>query len=204
MKKTDRVVYDRTVVDTETGEILQQETIQRRGSEPPFIKLYVDCLFTFKGLSKSLNPILMAMVRYMTYASTDDPNGGQIIYLNGQIKRNIAQETGKSVSRINQAIQQFIKADIFRRLAPSTFQVNAMLFGKGDWKDIKNIRAMFDFNENYVEADIIEADPEEIEEVEEEIEEVQIPGQSTVIDDYPETVPMAAASKNKKEPLDMK
>ena len=63
---------------------------------------------------------------------------------------------------------------------------------------------MFDFNENYVEADIIEADPEEIEEVEEEIEEVQIPGQSTVIDDYPETVPMAAASKNKKEPLDMK
>ena len=52
------------------------------------------------------------------------------------------------------------------------------------------------------EQEALEAE-EEFRQMQEE-EESQIPGQTTVIDDYPETVPMAAASKNKKEPLDMK
>lgn len=155
MKTEDKVTYERTVVDHESGEILEQEFIHRRGAEPPFIKLYLDCLCDFKGLSKSLNPILLEFLRYMTYANTQDPNGGQVIYLNAQLKRNIASATGKTVKRIEQAITDFVKTGVFRRIATGTYQVNADLFGKGDWKDIKNIRATFDFKNGTVEAEMI-------------------------------------------------
>lgn len=158
MKMEDKVTYERTVVDYESGEILSQEFIHKRGAEPPFIKLYLDCLCNFKGLSKSLNPILLEFLRYMTYANTQDPSGGQIIYLNAQLKRNIASATGKTVKRIEQAITDFVKTGVFRRIATGTYQVSADLFGKGDWKDIKNIRATFDFKNGTVEAEMITDD----------------------------------------------
>lgn len=156
--KENKVTYERTVVDYQTGEVLEQEFIHKRSTEPPFVKLYLDCLCDFKGLSKSLNPILLEFLRYMTYANTLDPNGGQIIYLNAALKRNIATSTGKTVKRVEQAITEFIKAGIFTRIATSTYQVNADLFGKGDWKDIKNIRnirATFDFGNRIIETEII-------------------------------------------------
>ena len=91
----------------------------------------------------------------MTYANTSDPNGGQIIYLNAALKKNIALAAGKTVKRVEQAITDFVKTGIFARIATGTYQVNAELFGKGDWKDIKNIRATFDFARGTVETEII-------------------------------------------------
>lgn len=161
MKTEDKSTYVRTVVDHISGEIIEEEWIHKRGSEPPFIKLYLDCLCDFKGLSKSLNPILLEFLKYMTYANTDDPNGGQIIYLNAALKKNIANATGKTVKRIEQAITDFVKTGVFSRIATSTYQVNADLFGKGDWKDIKNIRATFDFGKGTIETEIIKDDEEE-------------------------------------------
>ncbi len=161
MKTEDKVTYERTIVDHQTGEVIEQEFIHRRGDEPPFIKLYLDCLCDFKGLSKSLNPILLEFLKYMTYANTSDSKGGQIIYLNGALKKNIANATGKTVKRIEQAITDFVKTGVFARIATGTYQVNAELFGKGDWKDIKNIRATFDFAKGTIATEIIKTDDEE-------------------------------------------
>ncbi len=158
LKTQDKVTYERTVVDYENGTVIEQEFIHKRGAEPPFIKLYLDCLCDFKGLSKSLNPILLEFLKYMTYANTSDPNGGQIIYLNAALKKNIAIATGKTVKRVEQAITDFVKTGVFARIATGTYQVNAELFGKGDWKDIKNIRATFDFAKGTVETEIIKDD----------------------------------------------
>jgi hypothetical protein len=160
MKTEDKITYERTIVDHQSGEIIEQEFIHRRGTEPPFIKVYLDCLCDFKGLSKSLNPILLEFLKYMTYANSADPNGGQIIYLNAELKRQIANSTGKTVKRIEQAITDFVKTGVFNRIATGTYQVNAELFGKGDWKDIKNIRATFDFGKGTVSTEIIKNDDE--------------------------------------------
>lgn len=160
MKTEDKVTYERTVVDHVSGEIVEQEFIHKRGAEPPFVKVYLDCLCDFKGLSKSLNPILLEFLKYMTYANSAEPSGGQIIYLNAALKRNIAAATGKTVKRIEQAITDFVKTGVFMRIATGTYQVNAELFGKGDWKDIKNIRATFDFGNGTIETEIITEDEE--------------------------------------------
>ena len=89
LKTEDKTTYVRTVIDHINGGIIEEEWVHKRGAEPPFIKLYLDCLCDFKGLSKSLNPILLEFLKYMTYANTNDPSGGQIIYLNAALKKNI-------------------------------------------------------------------------------------------------------------------
>lgn len=155
MKTNDKITYERTVINNDTGEVIEQEFIHKRGSEPAFIKVYIDCVCDFKGLSKSLNPILLELLKHMTYASNTELYGGQIIFLNAALKRNIASTTGKTVKRIEQAITNFVKAGIFKRIAIGTYQINANLFGKGDWKDIKNIRSTFDFGKGTIETEII-------------------------------------------------
>lgn len=162
MKKDKKVTYEKTIIDSETGAILQQEVTYKQGIEPPFIKVYLDCLINFKGLSKSLNPILLEFLKYMSYANVNDNSGGQIIYLNAEMKRRIAESTGKTVKRIEQAITGFVKSGIFKRIATGTYQVNADYFGKGNWSDIKNIRATFDFGAGTLKSEIIKEDePEE-------------------------------------------
>lgn len=160
MKREDKTTYERLIIDHQQGTVLQEEYIQRRGAEPPFIKLYLDCLCNFKGLSKSLNPILIEFLKYMTYANAAESTGGQIIYLNAALKRQIALNTGKTVKRIEQALTDFVKTGIFKRIATGTYQVNAELFGKGDWKDIKNIRATFDFGNGTIKTEIIKDEQE--------------------------------------------
>lgn len=153
----DKVTYVHQIIN-EDGEIVEKETTYRRSAEPPFIKLYIDCLCNFKGLSTSLNPILLEFLKYMTYANIDAPHGGQIIYMNKAMKEEVAKKVGKTLKRVEQALTDFVKSGIFIRIATGTYQVNADLFGKGDWKDIKNIRATFNFADGTVTAEIEKED----------------------------------------------
>lgn len=155
MKKDDTTTYERILINNDTGEVIKQEFIHKKGCEPAFVKVYIDCLCDFKGLSKSLNPILLEFLKHMTYAGATELYGGQIIFLNAALKRNIAANTGKTVKRIEQAITDFVKSGIFKRIATGTYQVNANLFGRGEWKDIKNIRSTFDFGNGTIETEII-------------------------------------------------
>lgn len=153
----DKKVFERVIVDREQGEVIKHEVVKRIGDEPAFIKLYLDCVCAFKGISGTLNPILLELLKHMSYANTEELEGGQIIYLNAALKRSISEKTGKTVKRIEQALTNFVKTGILRRIDTGTYQVNAELFGKGDWKDIKNIRATIDFKDNYLKADIIKS-----------------------------------------------
>lgn len=155
MKRAGKKTYEKVVVDHTTGEIIREEFVHKHDVEPDFIKLYVDCLCDFKGISKSLNPILLGLIKHMSYASVKDTTGGQILYLNAALKRNVAENCEVSVKRVEQAITDFVRSGIFARIATATYQVNPEMFGKGTWKDIKNIRAKFDFKEGTVEAEII-------------------------------------------------
>lgn len=169
MRNTDRITYNKIIVDHETGEITETEIVHKQGVEPSFVKLYLDCIFQFKGLSTSLNPILLGFLKRMSYASPELLEGGQIIYVNAQMKRDIAKEVGKSVKRVEQALTDFVKTEIFKRIATGTYQVNPYIFGRGEWKDIKNIRTTLDFAAGTIDTKI-----EKIEKVE---EEPQIEGQ---------------------------
>ncbi len=130
-------------IDRETGEIKRTKHEVQFDAEPAFIKLYLDCLGMFtrsSALDKNLNDMLIATLKYMTYADKE-----QIIYLNSTIKKRIAESTGKSIARYNQALTLWVKEGILRRIDRGAYQVNPWVFGKGDWRDIEQLRATFSF-----------------------------------------------------------
>lgn len=123
-----------------------------------YVKLYLDHLSHFKGLQVSLNPILIEILKHTTYAGDDTAEQGQIFVSAKLIKEAIAKRCGVSLGRVNQALTQFVKAKILSRLAPGVYQVNPYLFGDGEWQDIKQIRATFDYTTGEVVADIVKED----------------------------------------------
>lgn len=158
MQKYDRTVYEEnTITFDENGEVKTTSNTQviRAAKEPEYIKLYLDCVMVFKGLKKGLSPILIELTKYMSYADIGEIYGGQVIFMNKSLKELIARNLNVSVKRIEQALTHFVKSGIIRRIATSTYQMNPNIFGKGEWTNIKNIRAMFNFENNDVTAEII-------------------------------------------------
>lgn len=151
--KKDVTTYSeiRSVVNLD-GEILEEISTRRikNSDEPQFIKLYLDFILSIKDLSKSLNPILLAFLKHMSYANREEQDGGQIIYIASSLKKDIAQELNIGIDRVNQSITQFVKSGIFKRLDRSKYQVNPSIFGRGEWVDIKSIKGNFDFSNDGV------------------------------------------------------
>lgn len=171
MLRADKKVYQEVVVDKENGEVVTNKTVYKTNDEPEYIKLYIDCVFTFKGIRKGLNPIFLAFLKHMTYAGADEMFGGQVIFVNMAMKKLIANQLGLGIDSINKALSEFVKAGIFRRMAVGTYQVNPDIVGKGNWADIKNIKATFDFGEGVMKADVVHSEETAMTEHQQELED---------------------------------
>ena len=169
--------HDETVIslDNTTGEVNQQHSKRyekvKLPPEPPFVKLYLDCLSKFKGLQLSLNPILMAMLDNSKWSNPNEESGMRL-YLNKALKEEIANRCGVGLKRVEQAITEFVKKGIMVRVAAGTYDFNPFLFGKGKWENIYNIRATFDFGKNEVIADIVKREEEEMTKNQNELDNV--------------------------------
>lgn len=132
------------IVNQETGEITVEQTKRTEvgfvDAEPPYIKVYLDCILKFKGLSSSLNPILLALCRHMNFADKD-----QIIFVNKYVKDLICAECGVKTKRVEQAIKQFVEVGLLKREARGVYLVNPYIISRGKWEDVKKLRATFDF-----------------------------------------------------------
>lgn len=127
-------------------------THSERTSEPNFIKLYLDHLAVFNGVPLNVNPILAEILRRTTYA--DDVSGGHQVVINRAIKKQIAQSLKCSESKINNAITVFVNKDYLRRLDRGLYEINPNYFGKGDWGNIRKLRANYDYVEHTVVTEV--------------------------------------------------
>lgn len=138
-------------VNFKTGEIssenLTKEWIVDR-EEPDFIKLYFNAICGFNDVSPANVPVLMALLPYMTYA--DDSHGGQIIGLTSYIRDRICEKLNIKPETLRKNINALCDGKILRKIATNTYQANPHLFGKGDWKSIKNLRGSFDWEHGMV------------------------------------------------------
>ena len=138
-KEMKRVLRENTTVDAQTGEVLKRETTVQFSKEPGFVKLYFDCLGVYiknDGLSASLNDMLLEVLHRASYAQD-----GQIVHLGAYDKEQICKATHKSMRRLEQAITTWVKNRVLIRVARGIYQVNPFIFGRGDWRDIANLRA---------------------------------------------------------------
>ena len=92
--------------------------------------------------------MLVEVLKRSTYAEE-----GQMVYLNTFTKEQVCKATGKSMERMKQAIRIWVKNKILVRVARGVYQVNPYIFGKGEWRNIANLRATFDFTGGKVEVE---------------------------------------------------
>lgn len=196
-KNETRITHSSTeviqAVDFETGEIVSESRTEsytkKVSKEPSFIKLYLDHLGRFKGLATGFSPILFRMLEKGTYADENDEDGGMILFLNKPLKAVIAKKCGVSLHRVDNAVTEFVKKGYMRRLDLGMYQFNPYLFGKGEWKDIENIRANFDYGTGEIVAEIVKKEEDKLNKAHTDIaqesktELAELDGQMT-IDDY--------------------
>ena len=80
------------------------------------------------------------------------------------MKNIIAKKLNIGLESINKAVSEFTKTGLFKRLSVGMYQINPNIVGRGEWKDIKNIRATFDFASKEIVADIIKNEEAESDE----------------------------------------
>lgn len=137
---------EQNFVDLTTGEIIRsEEKISKNwGSEPPFIKLYLQDILYLKDLPKAHNSVLLALLKRASWA-----NEGMEISLTAGTKRLMLKELNlKNIRTINNALSDFVKTEILYRIETGVYRFNPYLFGKGDWQDISKLRLTIDYSLN--------------------------------------------------------
>jgi len=132
-----------TITLTEAGELLAYDTntTYSVGNEPPYVKMYLDTILYLKDLPKGYNPILLSILKRLPWANQE-----QGIAINASVKRMMAKEIGCSVTRIDHALTDFVKGELLYRIDKGLYNVNPMLFGRGEWADIAKLRLEITFD----------------------------------------------------------
>ena len=146
----------RHTTTNEHGEVTSETETNRIkvAQEPDYVKLYLNTILVFKDLPKQMNAVLHELLKLMTYADPDADHGGQLIMLNSYGKEQIVKRLKIKANTLDQHLTKLTKSGIIKRVGYGTYQANPNMFGRGDWLDIKAIKATFDFNTGTVEADI--------------------------------------------------
>jgi hypothetical protein len=160
----DKLLRTETTTTKDTAGNITEEKSTRTvllSQEPHYIKLYVNTLLAFKDLPKQMNMLLIELLKHMTFANKEAKHGGQLIILNPFVKEDIIERLGVKMNTLEKNLTDFVRSGILKRVGTGTYQANPELFGRGEWTDIKAIRATFDFNAQTVVADIEPAAAEE-------------------------------------------
>lgn len=142
MKKTTTYESVDTVTNVETGEIsiikTHTQTILER--EPEYVKLYLSDIMKLNELPKSTEKVMNCLLRSMSYKN--------IIPAYAPIKRMICSELDITMDTLNKAIDNLYKAGILIRIERGIYMADPNLFGKGEWKNIKNLRLVIEYKED--------------------------------------------------------
>lgn len=142
MSKIERI---HTVADTATGEILSSRSnvyeLKRLPDEPAFIKMYVQDLGALLGFQAMHRDILLFVAAGMNYYG--------VVALSAATKARIALTVGCNEKTIRNAITEYLKAGILRRIGRAEYELDPHLFAKGEWSEIRGRRDRFRLEVDY-------------------------------------------------------
>ncbi|MCL1803497.1 MAG: hypothetical protein FWG30_07650 [Eubacteriaceae bacterium] len=111
---------------------------------------YLNCLLAYKGLPTSLAAILEELLKYPVYVASEEPT--QLLFLNMALKQQIAEQTGKTVKRVEQVVTKLVKAGMLIRVTPATYQINSDFFGFASVASLTGLKMEIDFKTNEFKA----------------------------------------------------
>lgn len=129
-----KIVNETKEVDYATGEIKKKSlTTSFKSEEPNFIKIYLEDISYLYAIPKSAGSMVYELFSYMVY------NQNRII-LNSSIKKEISKKLNITLQSVQNNLYKLTKKGILKKEADGIYILNPFLFGKGDWKSIKELR----------------------------------------------------------------
>lgn len=117
-----------------TGEVISETKVKGfRADEPSYIKLYLKDISYLYDLPATAGNLLHELLNYVTY-------GTNRIVLNAAIKKEICNITGLAKQTLSNRLQDLVTKGILEREDIGVFKLNPYLFGRGDWKTIRELR----------------------------------------------------------------
>lgn len=126
-------------------------TTDFNGKEPAFIKVYLKNILALANVKGTHSDLLNALVKMASYAGTNEKNeyGGMEIVINATIKRRLMKELGlKNVGSVANGLSALVKGKMIYRVGSGVYQLSPYVFGKGDWKDVSELRMIIDYRES--------------------------------------------------------
>jgi predicted transcriptional regulator len=145
MGKVVRIVRD-TVTNAD-GKVISDVTkenvvsIRKMEDEPAYIKLYIDDLGKVLGLQDGHRKILILVAASVDYEG--------IVSIAIGRKARIAATLDCSVKTVDNAVGEFTKQGILKRIGRGEYELNPNLFAKGAWRDIRERRQSFVMTVHY-------------------------------------------------------
>ncbi|RZK38469.1 MAG: hypothetical protein EOO61_07940 [Hymenobacter sp.] len=133
-----RILYEKELLDKQTGELLQTYTEAVVPKEPDFIKLYLDDIGMLKNIPTWTNSVLFELLKLMSYKNQ--------IVLNSTVKHDIASDLGIATKSVDNALGLLVKQGVLTRRGTGVYIASPMLFGKGEWKDIRKLRLTIEYS----------------------------------------------------------
>lgn len=129
----------RTVItlDNDTGDVQGMTTtyVSQAKREPFYVKTYIDGIEKLYSMRPYCWPVLIWMLRRMPYASED-----QRFEFGLPMRKKAASELGMSLGRVNHAVTDLVESGAVLRVDRGLYQLNPMIFGRGEWKEIARLR----------------------------------------------------------------
>lgn len=128
------------------GEVLEAEhsvgTRTIHSNEPPFVKMYIADVLYMRDMPKGLTNIVYALLDVATYAKK-----GLRISISTGFKNEICEQLGIPRQTLNNALVKLCKGKILRRVDTGLYELNPYFFGRGEWKDIDNLRMTWNYDD---------------------------------------------------------
>ena len=130
------------IKNIDTGEIIQSSRteISSFEKEPPYVKVYLEDIGKLNGLNPAEQKLINELVFNMGY--------NNIVPAYKPIKQAIANKLELSYNTVNEAVKSLHKKGILIRKERGFYIMDPNIFGRGSWKDVKNIRMTIDYNDD--------------------------------------------------------
>jgi len=140
---SDKVILKKEQTETRdalTGEVTERSVTHtvKVEQEPSFIKLYIKDMCKLNDVPKNANKILLSLLEYVNYNNE--------IILNAGLKKRIAKELNITPPSLNNGISRLVKSELICSVERGIYLLNPNMFGKGKWKDIKELQITWDYS----------------------------------------------------------
>lgn len=137
-----------TIINETTGEVIssrETHTLKIPG-EPNFVKLYIDAVMYISDIPTGVSKIMLCILKRLPYADSKE----QGIQINKYVRTRIAEELGVTEEYVKKSIMALVKGHLLihddTTKRSCNYKVNPYVFGKGEWKDIEELRLNVKFN----------------------------------------------------------